>query len=132
MWIFIGGNLINLPDRRPMQILMIILVPAVDCITLWMLVFSEGFQLPMDSERYLVVWHAKGILALTVARLMINVTDVINCLMRDQPYFHTIYDPAIIEAISVANAMSRRQTKKDVNEVKQCSICFETFKYWNK
>ena len=90
-----------------MKILMVILVPAIDLITLWMLVFNEGFQLPKNNERYLIVWHAKGILAITVARLTINSLYLIKLFLNwDQPYFQ-FFDVRIAAAVSVANAKCR-------------------------
>ena len=107
MWVFIGGTLINLPHREPVKLLMVILAPAIDLITLWMLVFNEGFQLPKNNERYLIVWHAKGILAITVARLTINSLYLIKLFLNwDQPYFQ-FFDVRIAAAVSVANAKCR-------------------------
>ena len=73
--------------------------------------FDEGFQLqnlnnsklPKNSERYLIIWHAKGVSAITVVWLVFVLINE----NQGQPYFPTINDPTIIEAVSVANAMSR-------------------------
>ena len=66
MKLFIGETLINLLTRC-LDRLMLLIWKLLDFITPWMLVFNEGFKLPKNSERYLIVWHAKGIAATMVA-----------------------------------------------------------------